>query len=124
MIEITIIGNLTKDPEVKALKSGTSVTMFDVAVNQRRGNAAYFKVSTFAGTAEACSRYLKKGRKVAVRGELDVAEKDGRTYLNVRGDGVEFMPNAKTDDSVPVQQVQKPVTVDDFQDIQTADIPF
>ena len=123
MIEITIIGNLTKDPEVKALKSGTSVTMFDVAVNQRRGNAAYFKVSTFAGTAEACSKYLRKGRKVAVRGELDVAEKDGRTYLNVRGDGVEFMPN-KTDDSRPVQPVPQQVTADDFQDIQIADIPY
>ena len=114
MTNITIVGNLTKDPEQKATAQGTSVTNFLVAVTQQGGEPAYYSCSAFGRTAENCAKYLKKGRKVAVRGELSVTvQENGKTYLNVRADGVEFLPNA-----------EKPVTANDFADVTSTDIPF
>ena len=120
MIGINIIGNLTKDPELRATRSGTSVTSFRLAVNQREGDAAFFDISVFGKTGDNCRKYLAKGRKVAVRGELQVNEKDGRTYLNITADGVEFLPDGEK----KAKPQEKPVEENDFTDITSADIPF
>jgi single-strand DNA-binding protein len=79
---MTIIGNLTKDPELRVTPTGKTVCNFTVAVNyfarkrQADGsyenvkNAAYYRVSTWGSDAERCGKYLVKGRKVCVHGEL------------------------------------------------------
>ena len=79
---ISIIGNLGRDPEMRATASGTTVTTFSVAVNERRRDAdgnqqektLWFRVSAFGRLAEICGQYLSKGASVYVEGRLDPQE--------------------------------------------------
>ena len=78
-----ITGNLTRDPELRSLPSGTSVCKLRVAVNSRRKDAAsgewvdkpnYFDVTVWGAQGENCATYLSKGRPVAVDGRLEWRE--------------------------------------------------
>ena len=77
MNKIFLIGNLTRDPELRATQSGVPVCTFTVAVNRRKQGAEagqqeadFFRVTTWRQQAENCNRYLAKGRKVGVVGNL------------------------------------------------------
>lgn len=101
MNKLNIIGNLTKDPELRSTRDGTPVCSFTVAVNRRRKEgqpqeADYFRVTAWRGLAELCNRYLTKGRKVAVSGPVSVSTYTGndgstRASLEVTADDVEFL---------------------------------
>jgi single-strand DNA-binding protein len=76
---VTITGNLTRDPEVRNLPSGTTVCELGVAVNHRRKDNQtdqwveepnYFNVVVFGAQGDSCAQYLSKGRPVAVDGRL------------------------------------------------------
>ncbi len=75
---VTITGNLTRDPELRALPSGTAVCELGVAVNHRRKDQSdqwvdepnYFNVVVFGAQGQNCAQYLSKGRPVAVDGRL------------------------------------------------------
>ena len=78
MNKLMIIGNLTRDPEVRSVQGGYTVCDFTVAVNNTRRNqnqaegqndATFFRVTTWNKLAENCSQFLKKGRKVCVVGQ-------------------------------------------------------
>ena len=79
---VVITGNLTRDPELRHLGSGTAVCKLRVAVNSRRkdqsGNwvdkPTYFDVTVWGAQGENCANYLSKGRPVAVEGRLDWRE--------------------------------------------------
>ena len=74
----TITGNLTRDPELRALPSGTAVCELGVAVNTRRKDQGdqwveepnYFDVTVFGAQGQNCAQYLSKGRPVAIDGRL------------------------------------------------------
>lgn len=86
MNKLTIIGNLTKDPETRTTTSGAKVCNFSVAVNKGSANkrvTTYFRVAAWNQLGENCAKYLAKGRKVAVEGEVDVS-----AYLNNQGQPV------------------------------------
>lgn len=78
MNRVFLMGNLTRDPEVRYLPSGSAVTNFDIAINERyrdrnqemREETLFIRVDTFARQAETCAQYLKKGSKVLVEGKL------------------------------------------------------
>lgn len=78
MNKLTIIGNLTRDPELRTTSAGKDVCTFTVAVNRRKtGNnqqpeADFFRVSAWDGLAKSCGQFLAKGRKVAVVGSVSV----------------------------------------------------
>ena len=101
---VNISGNLTRDPELRATASGTQVLSFGVAVNDRRRNPQtgdwedypnFVDCTMFGTRAEAVSRYLQKGSKVAIEGKLRYSswERDGqrRSKLEVIVDEIEFM---------------------------------
>ena len=75
---VTITGNLTRDPELRSLPSGTAVCELGVAVNHRRKDQSdqwidepnYFNVVVFGAQGQNCAQYLSKGRPVAVDGRL------------------------------------------------------
>ncbi|MBF6619000.1 MAG: single-stranded DNA-binding protein [Patulibacter sp.] len=76
---VTIVGNLTRDPELRALPSGGNVCSLRVAVNERRKDGAtgqwtdspnFFNVTIFGNSADAAAKFLAKGRQVAVDGRL------------------------------------------------------
>ena len=79
---VVLTGNLTRDPELRSLPSGTSVCDMRVAVNTRRKNGAtgewedkpnYFDVKVWGAQGENCQRFLSKGRPVAVQGTARMA---------------------------------------------------
>jgi single-strand DNA-binding protein len=102
--KVIITGNLTRDPELRALPSGSSVLSFGVAVNDRRKNSStgewedyanFIDCTLFGNRADAISRILVKGMKVAIEGKLRYSawEKDGqrRSKLDVNVDEIDFM---------------------------------
>jgi single-strand DNA-binding protein len=99
---VIIAGNLVRDPEIRYLPSGTSVTSFSLAVNERikRGDAweehvNYFDVTVFGKQGENCAEYLSKGRPALVEGRLRQRrwEQDGvkKSKVEVIADNVQFL---------------------------------
>jgi single-strand DNA-binding protein len=101
MNKLTIIGNLTKDPELRTTQSGISVCSFTVAVNRRRRDGQepetdYFRVTAWRQLAEICAKFTQKGKKVAVTGPVSVSTFTGsdgttRASLDVTADDIEFL---------------------------------
>ena len=104
MNKLTIIGNLTRDPELRTTSAGVNVCSFTVAVNRRgrrddlngQPEADFFRVTAWRQLADICSKYLAKGRKVCVVGPVSVhtfTGNDGttRASLEVTADEVEFL---------------------------------
>ena len=77
MNQLTIIGNLVRDPELRSTKEGLPVCTFTVAVNRRMGKDAeqadFFRVTAWRALGETAAKYLSKGRKVAVVGTVGVS---------------------------------------------------
>jgi single-strand DNA-binding protein len=100
---VVLVGNLTKDPELRHTPGGTPVCSLRIAVNSRRRDESgqwtdkpnYFSISVFGNQAESCAQYLSKGRPVAVDGRLEWREweKDGvkREAVEVVADSVQFL---------------------------------
>lgn len=117
MNSLTIIGNLTRDPELRTTPSGISVCTFTVAVNRRQKkdgqpDADFFRVSAWRDMGENCSKYLSKGRKVAVEGSVSVSTytgSDGQTRANmdVLAHEVEFL--SPKGEQTERQEPEKPV---------------
>ena len=110
MNRLTIIGNLTHDPELRTTPSGDSVCSFSVAVNRRgrrdegsaQPEADFFRVSAWRQLGENCAKYLAKGRKVAVVGSVSVRTyqaNDGttRATMEVNATDVEFLSSRNED---------------------------
>lgn len=102
MNKAILIGNLTRDPEVRTTGSGVSVCTFTLAINRRFANqqgvreADFINIVTWRQTAELCGRYLAKGRKVAVIGSIQTRSYDAqdgskRYVTEVVADEVEFL---------------------------------
>lgn len=104
MNRLTIIGNLTKDPELRTTTTGKEVCSFTVAVNRRqkgdnKPEADFFDVSVWNDRARDCKKYLSKGKKVCVIGAVSVdlfTGNDGqaRARLKVLSKEVEFLSPA------------------------------
>ncbi len=101
---VTLVGNLTRDPELRQIPSGTSVCQLGVAVNSSYKDSSgqwvekpnYFDVVVWGTQGENCARYLSKGRQVAVDGRLDQRSweaQDGtkRSKVEIIADTVMFI---------------------------------
>ena len=100
---VILIGNLTKDPELRYTPSGTPVANLRLAVNssfkgqdgQRKEETCFVTIVVWSKQAEICNQYLKKGRPVLVEGRLIYrsweAEGKTRSLLEVRADRVQFL---------------------------------
>ena len=109
---VMITGNLTRDPELRATQGGTSVLKLGMAVNDRAKNQQtgewedrpnFVDVTIFGARAEALSRFLSKGSKVAIEGKLrwsswESPQGEKRSKLEVVADEVEFLSSR---DSAP-----------------------
>lgn len=119
--QVSITGNLTREPELRNTAGGTAVLSFGIAVNDRRKNASgqwedvpnFFECVTFGNRATALSDILTKGMKVAVAGKLHYSswEKDGQKHskVDIIANDVDLMQNRKPrqqQDYQPQQQAQ------------------
>ena len=103
--QITLVGNLGGDPEMRNMPSGVPVTNFSVATSrswtgedgQRQEKTVWFRVAAWQRLAETCSQYLAKGRRVMVVGELEEPyvwnddSGNARASLQVRARNVQFL---------------------------------
>lgn len=101
--KVMLIGNLTRDPEVRYTPKGTAVGELGLAINnsyrtadgQTREDVTYVDVEVWDRQAEICKEYLSKGRPVFIEGrlKLDTWEQDGqkRSKLRVRAERVQFL---------------------------------
>lgn len=143
MNKLTIIGNLTRDPETRTTASGSTVCSFTVAVNRRRSSqnqntnqpeADFFRVSAWNQLGEICQKYLAKGRKVGVSGRVSASAYQGndgtcRASLEVMADDVEFLTSRSDDGSgytpaAPAQPAAAPAAETGFQQVDDEDLPF
>ena len=100
---VLLMGNLTRDPEVKYTPKGTAVCDLGLAINDSykaqdgtiKETVTYVDVEVWGRTAENCKQYLTKGRPVFVEGQLrlDQWEQEGqkRSKMKVRADRVQFL---------------------------------
>ena len=101
---VVLVGNLTRDPELRHTPGGTPVCSLRIAVNSRRKDESgqwvdkpnYFSVSVFGNQAESCAQYLSKGRPVGIDGRLDWREwqaQDGakREAVEIVAESVQFL---------------------------------
>jgi single-strand DNA-binding protein len=103
---VILTGNLTRDPELRNLPSGTAVCSLRIAVNTRRKDNAsgdwvdkanYFDITVWGAQGENCAQYLAKGRPVAVDGRLEYREWEDRetgakrNAVQIVADTVQFL---------------------------------
>ena len=128
MNQIVLIGHLTADPTTRATPNGVTVCSFTIGVTRSRKDANgekqsdFFRINTWRQTADFCGKYLAKGSKVVVTGEVNLNSfkgKDGnlRYSLDVQADKVENLTEKKQE---PKQE--KPVS--EWDDISSDDLPF
>lgn len=102
MNKVYLIGNLTREPEMRSTQMGVSVCNFSIAVNRRfkredgTQETDYFNIVAWRQLADLCGKYLAKGRKVAVVGSIQTRTyeaQDGskRSAFDIIADEVEFL---------------------------------
>ena len=147
---VIITGNLTKDPDLSSLGSGTSVCSLRIACNGRRKNPDtgvwedqpnYFDVTVWGAQGENCKKFLSKGRPVAIDGRLrwrEWTDKDGnkRQGVDIIAESVQFLGGREDagngngfSSSVPASDSDVPIDTGDFERTPVAagadeDIPF
>jgi len=111
--KIFLIGNLTRDPEMRYIPSGSAVTTFTIAVNrvyiqqgEKKEEVSYIKVVTWAKMAETCNSYLSKGSPVFVEGRLqsrswETPQGEKRSVMEVVAERVQFLGKAKGSKAEP-----------------------
>lgn len=118
--KVMLIGNLTRDPELRHIQNGNAVASFGMAINRRwkrqdgtaQEDTVFVDVTCWGSTADLVQRYLTKGRRVFVEGRLKLDQwtaQDGgkRSKLVVVADGVQFLDSAPRDDR-PQRQDEPP----------------
>jgi single-strand DNA-binding protein len=142
---VVLTGNLTKDPELRNLPSGTAVCSLRIASNTRRKDQQgqwvdkpnYFDVTVWGAQGENCAQYLAKGRPVAVDGRLEWREwqdqqGNNRQSVEIVADSVQFLggrDDAGGNGSRFTPQSDVPADTGDFAPASTGagsddDIPF
>ncbi|MBN1394160.1 MAG: single-stranded DNA-binding protein [Pirellulales bacterium] len=147
---VILLGNLTRDPEIRYLQSGTAVTDVGLAVNDRRKNAngewvedtTFVDVTLWSRTAEVAGEYLSKGSPVLIEGRLKLDAWEGqdgqkRSKLKVVGERMQMLGGrggseggGQRSAAKPNSQYSQPAPPDDFDDSPPADqspgddIPF
>jgi single-strand DNA-binding protein len=140
---VTLVGNLTRDPELRQTPSGTSVCQLGVAVNSSYKDSSgqwvekpnFFDVVVWGSQGENCAKYLSKGRQIAIEGRLDQRSWDAqdgtkRSKVEIIADTVMFIGGQGETREPVARGGAKPATdaaaQDDFRDIDFGgdDIPF
>jgi single-strand DNA-binding protein len=140
-----IVGNLTRDPEKKALPSGMTVTSFSVATNRvwmkdgvKQENTDYHNIVVFGRQAETSAQYLKKGQNVMIEGRIQTRSWEGqdgkKNYrTEIVADRVQFGPKSGGVGTAPATEGEAPQEAPkdngnqiDYpeDDINPEDIPF
>ena len=132
-----IVGNLTADPVSHTTNDGKNVCNFNVAVNRKKKvpgqpEADFFRVAAWGRLADPCQKYLAKGKKVAVTGNVSVSTytaQDGtvRANMEVFAEDVEFLTPAGAGGEQTAQEAapaDAPADPSGFTPVDTDSLPF
>lgn len=138
--KVILIGNLTRDPEIRYTPKGTAVIDIGLAVNEVRGSGddkteetTFVDITLWGQTAEVAAKYLSKGSAVCVDGRLrldtweDKESGKKRSKLKVVGNQVQFLSSPKTggsDNRLTRPSNDKAPQNPDPEDIEDDDLPF
>ncbi len=117
--KVLLIGNLTKDPELRYTPNGIAVVNLRIAVNRRfrdrasgelKEETCFITVTAWDKQAEACNQYLKKGSPIFVEGTLqsrswETQDKQKRSTIEVRAERVQFLGSSKDSSAKTVEDV-------------------
>lgn len=135
MNQITLTGNLGRDPEMSYTPAGKAVTKFSVATSRRYNNAAgekmehvdWFNVSAWGTLAETCNSFLVKGNKVLIVGRVELHQWDGqdgpRAAMEVTANSMEFLTPKGSGGDYNADKPVEPADVADAQDGDSSDPP-
>jgi single-strand DNA-binding protein len=113
--KVILMGNLTRDPELRYAASGTAIASFGLAVNRRykqdddwKEETCFVDIAVFGRQAENCSEYLSKGSPVLIDGRLNYRKwetEDGqnRSKLDVVANIVQFLPSNRSGGKPPTE---------------------
>ncbi|MBM3253243.1 MAG: single-stranded DNA-binding protein [Candidatus Omnitrophica bacterium] len=116
--KVFLIGNLTRDPELRYVPSGTAVCSFSMAINrtfmlqsgEKREEVCFVRVVTWGKQAETVNQYLSKGSLVFVEGRLQYRawEQEGqkRSTLEVKADRVQFLARTKQAEAIGPKETE------------------
>jgi single-strand DNA-binding protein len=116
--KVLLIGNLTKDPELRYTPNGIAVVNLRIAVNRRfrdrasgelKEETCFITVTAWDKQAEACNQYLKKGSPVFVEGTLqsrswETSDKQKRSTIEVRAERVQFLGSSRDSSAKAVEE--------------------
>lgn len=125
---VALAGRLTKDPEVRTIKSGTSVCDISIACNRRKSDEAdFFDVTFWGKTAETAGSYLKKGRFITLQGHLkqerwETEDGSKRTKVAVVAESFNFGPDGSTNNGNTQQSKASKTVVDNH--VEDDAVPF
>lgn len=138
--KVILIGNLTRDPELKYTPKGTAVAKLGLAVNrkwttesgEKKEEVTFVDVDVFGRTAETAGQYLARGRSLMVEGRLRLDQWDDkqtgqkRSKLGVVGESLQFLGNAEKQSEQPTQRVRPPAVASATQlsPTETDDVTF
>ena len=130
--KVLLLGNLTRDPELRYIPSGQAVTTFTIAVNrsyaastgEKKEEVSFLRIVVWGKSAENCNEYLKKGSSVFVEGRLQSRSweaQDGtkRSTVEVVAQSVQFLgrPSGKSqtnDEAIPLPAQNEAIIDDSF----------
>ncbi|MBP7088369.1 MAG: single-stranded DNA-binding protein [Candidatus Omnitrophica bacterium] len=124
--KVLLVGNLTKDPELRYTPSGVAVTTLRLAVNrsfkdrggQTQKDTCFVNVVVWSQMAEVCNQYLQKGRQVFIEGRLQSrswknSEGQNRSTIEVVASRVQFMPQGARQEEQEIDLGEEPEEVAD-----------
>lgn len=127
MNKVFLIGNLTRDPELRYVPSGTAVANFSLATNrvyttsagEKKQETCYVRVTVWGRVAETCGEYLSKGSPVFVEGRLqyrswDTPDGQKRSTLEVRAERVQFLARGEKAEGLPPETKEVSGGVEDI----------
>lgn len=135
MNKVILIGNLTKDPEISTTPNGVSVCRFTLAVTRKYANsegereADFINIVVWRALAENCHKFLRKGSKAAVVGNIqsrsyDATDGTKRYVTEVIAEEVEFISTKSSDNTTEYKKEAKEEEVTKLQPIDDNDLPF
>ena len=133
--KVILMGNLTRDPELRYVPSGTAVANFSIAVNrtykdgagEKKEDTSFIKVVVWGKMAEICGEYLTKGRSVLVEGRLksrawETPEGQKRSALDVVATSVQFIGPKGEKNAAPSNASKQNDVSDSYGDVASIDV--
>lgn len=134
--KVLLIGNLTRDPELRYIPSGSAVASFTMAMNrvyklqsgEKKEEVSFVRVVVWGRMAEICGEYLKKGNPVFVEGRLQSRSWDGpdgqkRNALEVIANNVQFLRGGTGAGKDKPEFADAPAPKEEIAEIQLDEMP-